>query len=182
MLKPESQQQNKKKNKKRLIWLVSGFSIILILVIAFWCNKSFLHLYYYNLESNHFKINDKLYAIEPSLVSSSHIILFRKVNPVNGNLNGGPFMARCGWVISTDSLLKYKTAFIGNYTGYEIQSTENIDNEYTPMLFFSITTNKKALIKIDFKSNPPAGYEFEDGPLYLWAIEVTGKESPIFSK
>lgn len=182
MIKPESQQQGKKKNKKRTIWLVSSLSIILILAVTFWYNNSFLHLYYYNLESNHFKINDRLYATEPSLVSSSRITLFRKVKPVNGNLNGRPFMARCGWVISSDSLLKYKTAFIGNYTGYEIQSTENIGNEYIPMLFFSITTNKKALIKIDFKSNPPAGYEFEDGPLYTWAISVTDKESPIFKK
>jgi hypothetical protein len=182
MLKPESQQQSNKKNKKRIIWLVSSFSIILILVIAFWCNKSFLHLYYFNLKSNHFKINDKLYVQDHSLDGSFLITLFRKVKPVNGNLNGQPFMARCGWLISTDSLRKYKTSFIGTYTGYEIQSTENIGNEYIPMIFFSITTNKKVLIKEDFKGNPPAGYEFEDGPLYIWAIEVTDKESPIFRK
>jgi hypothetical protein len=42
--------------------------------------------------------------------------------------------------------------------------------------------NEKALIREDFDSNPPAGYEFEDGPLYIWAIEVTDKASLIFRK
>jgi hypothetical protein len=42
--------------------------------------------------------------------------------------------------------------------------------------------NKRALIKEDFKGDPPAGYEFEDGPLYIWAIDVTDKRSRIFKK
>ncbi|HEX8021186.1 hypothetical protein [Mucilaginibacter sp.] len=182
MLKPESQQQSNKKNKKRIIWLISTFSIILIIVAAFFYNKRFLTLCYLNFKNNHFKINDKLYAQDRLLDSSFRITLYRKVKPVNGNLNGRPSMASCGWVISADSLRKYKTACIGRYTGYEIQNMENKNNKYFPMIFFSITTNKKALIKEDFDSNPPAGYEFEDGPLYVWAIEITDKESHIFRK
>lgn len=182
MLKTEVQQPNQKKSKKKIIWLTCSLSVIIVLVATFWCNKSFLHLYYFNLKNNHFKVNDKLYAIDPLLSPSFHVILFRKVKPINSNLKGRPFMASCGWIISADSLRKYKTAFIGTYTGYEIQSTENINNEYVPMLFFSITTNKKALIKEDFRSNPPVGYEFEDGPLYTWAINITDKESSIFRK
>lgn len=182
MIKTQSQQQNNKKNKKRTIWLITSLSIILIIVAVFFYNKRFLTLYYLNFKNNHFKINDKLYARDRLLDSSSHITLYRKVKPITGNLNGRPSMASCGWVISADSLRKYKTACIGAYTGYEIQSMENKNNKYFPMIFFSITTNKKALIKEDFDSDPPVGYQFEDGPLYVWAIEITNKESPIFKK
>ncbi|WP_114940455.1 hypothetical protein [Mucilaginibacter endophyticus] len=180
MIKTESQQQNK--NNKRTIWLITGISIILIIVSVFFVNKRFLTLCYLNFKNNHFKINDKLYAQDRLLDSSSLITLYRKVKPINGNSNGRPSMASSGWVISADSLRKYKTACIGVYTGYEIQSMENRNNKYFPMIFFSITTNKKALIKQDFDSNPPVGYEFEDGPLYVWAIEITDKESHILKK
>jgi hypothetical protein len=176
MLKAKDSEQ---KNKKRTIWLISSISVVIILLVAFWCNKSFLDLYYFNLRHNHFKINDKLYANDFIVNESNNLMLFRKVKPISGNSKGKPFMASSAWSISSDSLCKYKTACIGTYTGYEIQSIEG--NEYYPMLFFSITTNKKALIKKGF-TGAPAGYEFEDGPLYVWGHLMTDKELNTFRK
>jgi hypothetical protein len=181
MLKTEKPEQNPKKNKKRSIWLISSFAIVIVFVAAFWYNKDFLNVYYFNLKRNHFKVNDKLYADKFTIDKTIDLFLFRRVKPVSGNLRGRPYMAMSGWSISSDSLCKYKTARIGTYTGYEIQSITGSDNKYTPMLFFSITTNKKVLIKNSL-TDPPAGYQFDDGPLYVWGFQVTGKEVHAFRK
>lgn len=183
MLKAKNTKQT---NRKKIILLISILLIILVAGAAYFYNKDFFNIYYYNLKNNHFKPNSKLYAEEYVINGESdsvvlNIPLFRKVKPLKSNPSGRVYMARSAWSISSDSLRKYKTACIGTYTGFEIMGTANRNNEYHPMLYFSVTTNKKALIK-DYLSDPPEGYEFDESPLYVWAFEMTDKELHTFKK
>ena len=175
------------KSGKRNIWLIIIFSFLLIITGLFFYNRDFLDIYYLNFKINHFKTNDKLYAEEylingdSDTSKASNIFLFRKVKPLKSNPSGRPSMAMSAWSISGDSLRKYRTANIGTYTGFEIMGIANRDNEYHPMLFFSVTTNKKALIK-NYLTDPPAGYEFDEGPFYVWGHLMTDQELHTFKK
>lgn len=184
MFKIERPEQGNKKTKKKIIWLISILFIVTAGSATFWYNKSYLILYYLTLKYNHFKVNDKLYAKNRLINNTStygpyNISLYRKIKPVNSNSSGRPFMMRCAWSINSDSLCKYKTAYIGNYTGYEIYGMANTENKYHPMTFLSITTNKKALVK-DYVDALPAGYEFDEGPLYVTLFEIGDKELHTF--
>jgi len=165
-------------------------------------NRTYLTLYYIDLKYNPFHVNDKLYANEwyinkKSKYGSYNLDLYRKIRPLNNDdidamnislaekaliksnlsTSNKPALTECAWSISSDSLRKYKTACIGNYTGSEILSIK-IDKKYYPMLFFSITTNKKALLKKEYGSQNelPPGYVYDDGPFYVRSFDVTQKE------
>jgi hypothetical protein len=198
---------NRKKSKSK-VWLIAIGCIVLMIAGLIFYNKQFLYLYYLNAKNNHFRTNDKLYAKsrmvnETSEYGSYNLNLYRKVRPLNNddvdamqielwqkalikkNLSSfsKPYMIECAWTINSDSLCKYKTACIGRYTGSQILDIR-IKNKYYPMIFFSITTNKKALVK-DYESDynkAPAGYTFDDGPLYVMAYQVTNKELQTFRK
>lgn len=174
------------KGKAKLAWIISIVLVLTTITALFWYNRNFLGIYYFNLKHNHFKVNDKLYARD-FLINGGEdhkpfdIELYRKIKPINGNPAYKPCVERCDWKISGDSLLKYRTAYIGTYTGAEILSMRTDDGEYYPVLLYSITTNKKALVKT-YLADAPKGYEFDDGPLYIWYHEVTGKELQRFER
>ncbi|GAA3994602.1 hypothetical protein [Mucilaginibacter dorajii] len=178
----------KKSVKKYKILAGIGLAVVIIIALIF-LNRQYLSLYYANIKYNDFKVGDKLYAKnwlvnETSKYGSYNLHLYRKIRPLdNSSSSNKPAIIQSRFSISSDSLCKYKTACIGNYTGSEILEAK-LGQEYYPMIFFSITTNKKALIKEEesYSNQLPFGYVYDDGPFYVVMIEVTHHELHQFRK
>jgi len=187
--------------RKYRLLMILGICVAIAIGLLLY-NRTYLALYYIDLKYNPFHVNDKLYAKkwyvnEKSKYGSYNLDLYRKIRPLNNDdidamnislaekaliksnlsTSNKPALTECAWSISSDSLRKYKTACIGNYTGSEILDTK-FEKKYYPMLFFSITTNKQALVKeVNSSLNElPPGYVYDDGPFYVRCFDVTEKE------
>ncbi|MDB5158767.1 MAG: hypothetical protein JWR50_3474 [Mucilaginibacter sp.] len=194
-----------KKTRWRTVVLI--FAILLIFIGGiYWYNRKYLNLYYITTVYNPFKLNDKMY-LNSFLVDKSsskdfkqyNLSLYRMARPLNSdevdNMNISladkalikqdlsskkPYMEKCSWSISTDSLCKLKSAFIGSYSEIKIANIYLGKNQYGPGVFFIIHPMQKILVK-ENNNPPPSGYAFDnDLPFYIDATEVSTKESKTF--
>lgn len=172
------------KRFKKVSLIVVGCLVPIICVA--WFYRYNLHCYHFLYKMNNFNKGDKLYAwdwtVKTRLSTGAYDFkLYQYAVPLNTDKGNKPIMVESEWNISADSLFKYKTGWIGKYTGWLVE-----DSDYKiPLPFYSITTNKKALVKVgapgDSRGLPP-GYAWGDGPFYVIAWEVNPNEITDFPK
>ncbi|MCC8427224.1 hypothetical protein [Mucilaginibacter sp. UR6-11] len=201
-----NQKISKKKSKT---WIIALICLIVLGGGSFawyWFNKPLFYAYYTDTFNNPFKPGDKLYITDFLVNKTStkdfsryNLPLYRSVRPMNDDevdkmsisladkilikkdmSSKKPYMVECGWAISTDSLCKYRSAFISNYTESRIDNAYFGDNKYLPMIFFIVHPVQKALIR-ESNSTAPSGYVFDDNlPFYVDASDVQRQDSKNF--
>lgn len=196
----------KNKSLKKYISLFIGLVLIALGAVV-WYNYPVIRLHYLNSKYNPFKPGEKVYAAdwlvnEVSEYGAYNITLYELVRPMNADdidkMNIGlaekaliksqlkssdkPFLIDLGWQVSSDSLCKYKSAFIGTYFDYKVLD-EKSDKEYHPMVYFNVKLNRRSLFKAyPYHNQIPSGYVKVDGPFYIRANHVTNKELKTFRK
>lgn len=206
---PDQQLEKRDGQKTVKKWVISSIIVFLLCLIAILLfNKRYVTLYYLNIMHNHYKVNDKLYAKswlvnDTSTEGSINVRLFRKVRPINAddinamrvdlsqkvllkqnvNPSDKPFVTETNWVISSDTLCKYKTAWVGDYIGADIVKFKG-RTDYYDIICFAINPNKRALLKEDNDNagiySLPAGYTWDDGPFYVLTLNVTDHDAKTF--
>jgi hypothetical protein len=197
------------KRSKSKIFIILPICLIVLIGGAYaWysSNKPLFWAYYYDVKLNPFKYGDKMYLNDWLVDKTSakefsryDISLYRLARPLNDDQvdamsislaekalikkdlsSKKPIMEDCGWSISTDSLCKYKSAYVSNYSGSKIANIYFGNNEYFPRLFFAVHPIRTALIRSESKE-APSGYAFDDNePFYLEADQVKSNDSKSF--
>jgi hypothetical protein len=205
-----STQQNPIKKRSKLKgWIIILICLIVLCGGSFtWYkfNKPLFYAYYYELNYNPFKPGDKMY-LQGFLVDKNsakdfsryNMNLYRMVRPLNDDevdkmsvsmadkilikkdqSSKKPYMIECAWAISTDTLCKYKSAFVSNYSTSKIANLSFGNGDYLPTVFFEIHPLRKALIS-DSPVEPPTGYAFDDSlPFYFLARDLKAQDSKSF--
>jgi|SRR5215217_3479754 len=92
-----------------------------------------------------------------------------------------PYMFETIWAISTDSLCKYKSAFVSRYNNSKIADLYFGEGEYLPQLFFEVHPVRKSMVRTDYFDKMPSGYKFEDNtPFFLEASDLSPDDSKTF--
>ncbi|MES2428941.1 MAG: hypothetical protein V4560_18315 [Bacteroidota bacterium] len=202
-------QQKPAKKSKLKTWVIALICLIVLAGGAFtwyWFNKPLFYAYYYNAFYNPFKPGDKMYVNEWMVDKNSakdysryNLSLYRMVRPLNGDevdqmnvsmadkilikkdlSSKKSYMIECGWAVSTDTLCKYKSAFVGTYSESKIANVKIGDNNYFNGVFFAVHPIRKALIRENF-TEPPSGYAYDDTlPFYLGVRSVKRQDSKSF--
>lgn len=201
--------QQKSIKKKLNVWIITLICLIVLGGGSFtwyWFNKPLFYAYYYDILHNPYKPGDKMYLKEFLVNTASakdfsryNMRIYRLARPLNSDevdqmnislaekalikkdlSSKKPYMAECGWAISTDTLCKYKSAFVSNYTESKIENAYFGDNEYMPMVFFAVHPIQKALIRESY-AGAPSGYVFDNNlPFYIDASDIRRQDSKSF--
>ncbi|MCJ8208667.1 hypothetical protein MUY27_03040 [Mucilaginibacter sp. RS28] len=175
-LKETAAEPKAKKTKK--LWIISTVALIVIVIVIFLTQGRRIKLYYVNIKKNPFKKGDKVYYTNRLIKKGYTIDIYQTIEPENG---GSQCLVEAKWVLSADSLNKYKTSQIGTYLDYKVINIWMDDKTQIPMLMYAIKVNKKALYKdlnsYSTPSNIPVGYKEVSGPFYVVAGFTRDKEN-----
>jgi len=181
----ESQQaksDNSSKYTKKAKLVLGAAALLVVLALFFFTPLKWrIYHFYENLKDNHFTPGDKMYAANllRRKDSINSIGLFRLIRPLNKNEKlDGEYVIRCDKIIYKDSLIKYKTAFIGEYLNHKVLYIKTVDNKKVFTNFYGIKPNAQAFLEGYFdQSRLPKGYTWADSSLYVISYDVTDKEN-----
>lgn len=206
ILKPKN-----KKNKGWIIALILLLILASVGYGLYLSNKLYLRAYYqaytYNRNHNSFKRGNKMYLVDFLVDTTSakkfaryNENLYRMIRPLNYDeidamdatlaekalikkdlSSKKPYMFESAWAISTDSLCKYKSAFISYYSDAKIADSYYGEGIYLPGLFYVVHPIRKALIRTSDIDQLPSGYKYDDDfPFYLEVRDVSNVDSKTF--
>ena len=202
-----------KSSKKKLIILLITLIVLAGGTFGlYWSNKTYLDAYYdaYVFKQKiPVKHGDKMYMVNYLVDTSSsknynhhNQGLYRLIRPLNGDeidamdltlaekavikndlSSKKPYMFESKWAISTDTLCKYKSAFVSYYTDCKIANLYMGEGQYLPTLFFEVHPVRRAMIRIDYDDSLPSGYKFDDNyPFFLEPNYLSVTEKKTFRK
>ena len=170
-------QRTNKKSKSKKVWWITVACVIIIALVYF-NFKWDIYVRYYNLSNNHFKHGDRVYAstIFEKKINYS-IYLWRVIEPSNKNSNLVSYVISCNKFVIKDSLLKHKTAFIGNYLKHKILNVKIDNGRIVPFNFYALKPNKMVVFDTGIDNGKmPQGYIWADSTLYVIALDLTNQE------
>jgi hypothetical protein len=175
----KSDNNSKYTKKTKLAW--GAITLLIALSLIFFTPlKWHIYLFYQNLRDNHFTPGDKMYAANllKRKDNINAIGLFRLIRPSNSNEKlDGEYVIGCDKIIYKDSLVKYKTTFIGKYINHRVLNLKNSDNTMGFANFYEIQPNTEAFLEGYFDQNRiPKGYTWVNNSLYVISLDVTYKE------
>lgn len=165
----------KNKQSKTAWWLIA---VIVILVAALcYTFKWDIYVRYYNLVNNHFSPGDSIYYYKMVKKEKPFDVpLWRIVTPKARKSDLKSYVVTCEW-IPKDSLIKYKTDYLGIYLSHKILNVKTDDGKFNHTNFYAIDPNQKVIIKLFDKpfvnnENLPKGYQWGGTTLYLIAVDA----------
>ncbi len=194
-----------KLSNRKFTWLIV-LVITIILGVTGFIFKRDIKVKYYNLTNNHFKRGDKVYVDKEIFgYEHNHYNFYRLIRPISQqdiedmtidklekstlkNLidpSLKPYLIRTEMSISSDTLNKYRSTYIGTYLYHKALNFKNYDtgklfedNAYAiePEQHYTVTS-----ISPD-DDVLPKGYTWADKSMYLPALWITDKEYPGFKK
>lgn len=153
--------------KKTILTLSAIFVIIICAGIY---KKDLLTAYISNLKTNNFKPGDRIYA-QPIFLNISAT---QQIFKLGKNADNDYIPMLPGIEISSDSLVKHKTNYLGVYTGYKLAEFKVHDqatgkDSSGVMILYQIVPNAKGVRKSVADANGKEGYFFTDNAYYIFA-------------
>ncbi|TWR25732.1 hypothetical protein FPZ43_15715 [Mucilaginibacter pallidiroseus] len=164
---------------KKLLLYVCIILIIGAAIIGF-LNIGYFKAYYKDLQTNDFTPGSRLYAFEAFNYSKNFDLPIYRI--AESQTSSEKKIVLSGKCFLSDSLIKHKSAYIGNYLNRKLISIKykasNGTDTTSVVRLYAIMPNPKAVNTTRLKAgNLPQSYKFIDSNLYITDYSINPKQS-----